>query len=56
MPEPLCFTDSDEAKHLVGTALILPRRRGVYLLSFAFALLAWPVELVVAAGIWGHWE
>jgi hypothetical protein len=24
--------------------------------SFAFALLAWPVELVLAAGIWGHWE
>jgi hypothetical protein len=24
--------------------------------SLAFALLAWPVELVVAAGIWGHWE
>jgi 1,4-dihydroxy-2-naphthoate octaprenyltransferase len=24
--------------------------------AVAFALLAWPVELVVAAGIWGHWE
>jgi hypothetical protein len=24
--------------------------------SFAFALFAWPIELVVAAGVWGHWE
>jgi hypothetical protein len=24
--------------------------------SFAFALLLWPAELLVALGLWGHWE
>ena|SRR6202035_4676593 len=24
--------------------------------SFAFALLLWPAELLVAFGLWGHWE
>jgi hypothetical protein len=24
--------------------------------SFAFVLFAWPIEFLVAAGLWGHWE
>jgi hypothetical protein len=45
---------------LIATTRLMGKARdtlgSVAAFSFALALLLWPAELLVALGLWGHWE